>query len=166
MRALFLGLVVLVWPAFAGRQPDLPAEIRQALDRHYPGWQFAELDSFNSQRLRPGERPDWVSGNLDGRGKPDYVVQIVSPARPENWQQLVLGFIDEGKGFTTFAIDSAWKSQETYLRVNRRGTRGFDIETRRWFTYERDVLSILYNQTAGMDCPYVDGRFSCRISGD
>jgi hypothetical protein len=166
VRGFLLAIAVLSLPAFAGGQSALPAEIRRTLDQHFSGWQFAQLDSFNSQRLKPGERPDWVSGDLDGRGKQDYVVQIVSPARPENWQQLVLAFIAEGQGFTRFAIDSAGKFHETYLRVNRRGTRGFDIETHGWFTYERDVLSILYNQTAGMDCPYVDGGFSCRISGD
>lgn len=166
MRIFVLILPLLVWPAFPTSPPDLPTEIRHRLDRLYPGWQFAQLDSFNNQHLQPGERPDWVTGDLDGRGKPDYVVQIVSRLRPEESQQLVLGFIDQGQGFTTFPIDSAPESQHTYLRVNRRGARGFDIEVKRWFTYQRDVLSILYNQTAGMDCPYFDSRFSCRISGD
>jgi hypothetical protein len=163
---LRVALVFLSWLAAAWSQQELPKEIRQALDSLHAGWRFAQLDTFNTQQLKPDERPDWVTGDLDARGKPDYVVQIVDPGRTPDSRQLVLGFINSARGFTRLPIDSTSESQQTYLRVNRRGTRGFNIETHRWFSYQRDVLSILYDQTAGMDCPYTNGRFSCIVSGD
>jgi hypothetical protein len=159
-------LALLAWLAAAKSPQELPKEIRQALDSLHTGWRFAQLDTFNTQQLGPDDRPDWVTGDLDARGKPDYVVQIVDRRRPENSRQLVLGFINAGGHFTRLSIDSTPQSDETYLRVNRRGARGFDIEKHRWFTYQRDVLTILYNQTAGMDCPFANGHFSCTVSGD
>jgi hypothetical protein len=111
----------------------------------------------------PPELPKEIRRTLDSLHP---VVQIVHPVRPEDSRQLVLGFINRGPGFTRFSIDSTPESKQIYLRVNRRGTRGFDIETHHWFTYKLDVLSILYDQTAGMDCPYAKGRFSCTVSGD
>jgi hypothetical protein len=166
VKTLMLSLSVLVLLQIPQGSQELPHRIRRELDSLYAGWHFAQLDSFNTQRLNPGERPDWVTGDLDANGRADYVVQILSPKRPEDSQQLVVGFIDTGQGFTSFPIDSGRKSHDTYLRINRRGTRGFDLESQHWFTYKRDVLSILYNQTAGMDCPFEAGRFSCKISGD
>lgn len=161
-----VGLGLLSWPDPPKSPPELPKEIRRTLDSLHPGWHFAQLDTFNTQQLKADERPDWVTGDLDARGRPDYVVQIVDSGRPNDSQQLVLGFINRGPAFTTFSIDSTPESKQIYLRVNRRGTRGFDIETHHWFTYKLDVLSILYDQTAGMDCPYTKGRFSCTVSGD
>jgi hypothetical protein len=163
---LVIALGFLSWSHSPKSPQELPKPIRRTLDSLHPGWHFAQLDTFNSQQLKADERPDWVTGDLDGRGRPDYVAQVVDPGRPADSQQLVLGFINGGSGFTKFSIDSTPESKQTYLRVNRRGTRGFDIETHHWFTYQRDVLSILYDQTAGMDCPYAKGRFSCTVSGD
>jgi hypothetical protein len=161
-----IGLWFLGWPDPPQSPPEPPKEIRRTLDSLHPGWHFAQLDTFNTQQLKADERPDWVTGDLDAQGRPDYVVQIVDPRRPEDSQQLVLGFIHRGSGFIMFSIDSTPESKQIYLRVNRRGTRGFDIETHRWFIYQLDVLSILYDQTAGVDCPYAKGRFSCTVSGD
>jgi hypothetical protein len=166
MRRTGIVLALLACLGAAESPQELPKEIRQALDSLHTGWRFAQLDTFNTRQLKPDERPDWVTGDLDARGKPDYVVQIVDPRRPQDSRQLVLGFINSARGFTRLPIDSTPQSQQAYLRVNRRGTRGFDIETHQWFTYQRDVLSILYAQTAGVDCPYADGRFSCTVSGD
>jgi hypothetical protein len=166
MQRIGIVLAFVAWLGAAESPQELPKEIRHALDSLHTGWRFAQLDTFNTQQLKPDERPDWVSGDLDARGKPDYVVQIVDPRRPQDSRQLVLGFINLARGFTRVAIDSTPQSHQTYLRVNRRGTRGFDIETHHEFTYQRDVLSILYDQTAGMDCPYANGRFSCTVSGD
>ena len=166
MQRIGIVLTFVAWLGAAESPQELPKEIRQALDSLHTGWRFAQLDTFNTQQLKPDERPDWVTGDLDARGKPDYVVQIVDPGRPQDSRQLVLGFINSARGFSRLSIDSTPQSLQTYLRVNRRGTRGFNIETHRWFTHQRVVLSILYGQTAGMDCPYASGRFSCTVSGD
>jgi len=161
-----LASVLVSLCALRPNPPALPTQIRTILDSEHPHWRFATVDTGEQRNLRPGERPDWVSGDLDADGKADYVVQIIDTGRTPNFRQLVLGFLRRDTGYLNVPIDSGPPSQDTYLRVNVRGSRGFDIETHEWFAYPTDVLSILDDQTAGKDCPYRSGRFECFISGD
>jgi hypothetical protein len=146
--------------------PELPTAIRHILATQHPGWTFAQLDSFNTAGLHPGDRADWVSGDFDADGRLDYAVQVVDTRLQVDSQQVVIGFLARAGSFEPYPIQSGYRTNQDYLRVNATGANGFDIESRSAFRYDRDTLSILLDQTAAFDCPFINGRFRCRVSGD
>ncbi len=75
-----VGVLILTGALGApGPRPPLPAAVREVITTHCAGWQFAPVDSARVRGWRPGDRPDWVSGDFDGDGRRDYAVQIMCP---------------------------------------------------------------------------------------
>jgi hypothetical protein len=171
VAALLFG-AVLVWlqaqPGEGAQSSSrgLPAQIRADLNKLYPGWRFAEIGAA----LRPlprGRAVDWVSGDFNGDGRPDYAVQIVRPGREVN-SQTVVAFLGRGRGYERLVVLAFLRNHETYLGRVRRGERRPDLETDpsggSRFVLRTDAIDVIYGGQASHTCVYEGGKFRCIIT--
>jgi hypothetical protein len=95
----------------------LPAPIRTALDRRYPGWRLYDLDVAN-----PGERrycpknaaqASVVHADFDSDGQTDYAVLI-----DQNHTAIILAFLARGGTYAPFTIEGVADA----LGITPRGT--------------------------------------------
>ncbi len=164
--------VALVWLQIVpgeGAEPrhgGLPAAIRADLNKAYPGWRFAEVSAAMRPRGR-GQAADWVSGDFNGDGHPDYAVQIVRPGREVN-SQMVLAFLAGGRGFTRLVVLAFLRNHETYLGRARRGERRTNLEVDpgggNRFVLNLDAIDVIYAGEAAHTCFYQGGQFRCVIT--
>jgi hypothetical protein len=145
---------------------DPPRAVRAQLDRVYPGWRFADVDSSLARLFRTGERPGWVDGDFDGDGHQDYAVQIVRAAAPPDSAQLLLAFLHRPDGYSPVTVKVGGVHHGIYLGVARRGDHGYDLIGDTTFVYRSDAIEVFYGQEARETCLYREGGFTCLTTGD
>jgi len=168
-------MVVLVSASATTAQPAaVPSALARALDAAYPGWRLARTTGF------PNER-QWLRGDFDGDGRPEYAVQIVRGAQDrrvsDERRQVVLVAWRRGNRSEVFDFTIVREepvSELTYLALARRGERVPDLDAdengTRTYRLARDGIHILYGEVAGTTCQLMPNasprRFQCRTSGD
>lgn len=166
VSAMIAGMATVAAAASAPGSTSLPAEVRAALDRQYPGWRFAAQSAVP---LKRGHSAEWVSGDFDGDGRLDYAVQIVRPA-PADTAQLVLAFLRRADGYELHELLGYPRNEHSYLARARRGERRLDLDQdpngKKRFVLRTDGVDVLYAEQAGHTCLFADGRFRCVLTGD
>lgn len=144
---------------------NLPQEIKTFLDLRYPGWQWGRVskeveDYFHAQRLP--FRPNLITGDFDGNGRPDYAVKIIAGG---SWQFIV--FLEHEGHFQGRVLASgSGPGLDVYLTLYRKGDRGYDFERNKRFTFARDAAEVNYFGKAAVAYVYEQGKFKEIYSAD
>lgn len=150
------------------RTPQPPKEIRVILEAKYPGWKFARVSAHACQAYpfyRFNIFPDFLWGDFDGDGRPDYALQIEHP-RPSGSERVVLAFLQRRAGFRAYVLETGAPSPDAYLWPHRRGEKDFDFSRNREFTYSNDAVGVVYGEVAGVSYVFEHGSFRKIVSSD
>jgi hypothetical protein len=154
-----LGGFFLAPPLYGQLTPaQLPQGIRQMLDSQYPGWQVAEL-SANWRKLAEERKStvyQLVAGDLDGNGQKDYAVHITCQGRG-----YVIAFLQGEEGYKAQVLRDYQRGAHDsfYLFLYRKGERGFNYATGKYFPYPRDTLELGSFKEATIFYSYEGGKF-------
>jgi len=148
---------------------SLPKEMSAALDRRFPGWDYApvedEIRSFLKEEISSFARPDLVCGDFDGEGTPDYAVLISQRQNhPDGGAEstYLVVFLQQGSHFTMHIIDP----DGAYLCVMPRGEWDYDFEMQAFFTYANDAILAGIFEKGGTSYVYEKGKFRAITTGD
>lgn len=150
---------------------QLPKSIRQQLNRKYYAWKLPlieqEIHQFLKQRRA---RPEFISGDFDGDGLKDYAVFIVY-GQPEARKTRVIAFMRREAGWKTHRLETNLADDESlpsikFLALAKKGTRDYDYQRDRKFTYRHDAIFSGYFAKAGVSYVYRKGRFRQIVTSD
>ncbi len=165
-----ITLTLLLLPATA-QATRLPKSIRQHLNRKYYAWKFPlieqEIHQFLKQRRA---HPEFISGDFDGDGLTDYAVFIVY-GKPDARKTSVMAFLRRPTGWKTHRLESNLAGDESlpsdgYLVLAKKGTRDYDYQRDRKFTYRHDAIFVGIFGKAGVSYVYRKGRFWQIVTSD
>ena len=145
--------------------PSLPKDGRATLDKECPGWRFAALAAEFRGLLGPGDSPEWIQGDYDGDGKPDYAAQIICPASPSPAQKTV-ALLRRAGGFERHTLESFGVGDYTFLHPIRKGEELYDFEQDRTMPSPRDAIMIVYEEKASVTHLFEKGAFHRMITAD
>lgn len=162
----FLLLALAALCIHAQTPADVPAPLRSALDRGYPGWSFGRVDADITARLREQRLfPNLVFGDFNGDGRRDAAVKIGQDADGGR-KQTVLVFLNQGNGFTAHVVDTGPETSITYLTVQPKGTEDYDFSAEKTFTYAHDTVMLVFDGKGSVSYLFENGKFRKVISGD
>ncbi len=141
----------------------LPPGVTSELDSRYPGWQMAPVAPqitawFREYRFQFA--PNLVTGDFDGDGKTDYVLQIQTKER----QQILIAFLDRGRKFETHILASDPPDPFSYLLRMDKGSKDFDFTTLRPFRHPVDAVDLMYFERTPLTFMYRKGVFRKMLS--
>jgi hypothetical protein len=159
--ALLLALAyVFAIPAAHAEEPlELPADVRETLDKEYPGWVFAsatpEVLQFFMKHKSPF-KPHFVWGDFDSDNQQDYAVQIAL-TQPDSEEQIVTVFLRRPESYEETILESRglnprvhlWKRQLPSQRAAPEGGKA----------PMRDVLVVRGGEIGESVYAYDNGKF-------
>ena len=150
--------------AFEAQPAQLPKSIRQHLNRKYHAWKFPLIEQEIHQWMKQRRaRPEFTSGDFDGDGLRDYAVFIVY-GKPEARKTSVIAFLRRETGWKTHRLETRLAGDESlpticFLGLAKKGTRDYDYQRDRKFTYRHDAIFSGIFEKAGVSYVYWKGRF-------
>jgi hypothetical protein len=151
---------------------ELPSEARDMLYVKFPDWKYAEVSDEARQFLKqeyPSARPDLISGDFDGDGRPDYAAMIVHGVTRVEGDQVIgpdpaiVVFLAQEHGFQLHLIDEPGGE---YLTLIHKGDKAFDHELQKEFTFEHDAIDAIILEKGATSYVYEQGHFRAIITGD
>src|SRR4051812_8952607 len=135
MRA-FLLLMLLAFPA-AAVIPELPAAVKDELNRLYPGWTPVRIAPqvaawFTDYKLPYA--PDRITADFDGDGNVDYAVRIAAAGKT-----VTLALLARGGTFQPHVLSTDAPDPFTYLLLYRKGEKDFDFTKLKPFRHAHDA---------------------------
>jgi hypothetical protein len=146
-------------------QRGLPRSIQAQIDVEYPGWRVSSVEPTVAASLRLANASDEVNvirGDFDGNGRPDYAVLIEYPLsdRQAISGVQVLALFAEHTGYKLLALERPHAHfPNQYVRLIRRGSRGYDLARNMEFRYERDAIGVEFEGEGGHAWVYRLGKF-------
>ena len=175
MRGVFLVFCLLLPPlrlSIEAKPVRLPASCRRLLHKRFPGWEYAkaakEVDEYLRERVSPDARSEIIGGDWDGDGRPDYAVLIrhteIFKARGEaiGSNLHLIAFLNREGGYRYHVLEAVGE----YLDLIKKGERGFDFETQRYFRYRNDAIFAGIFEKAGTSFVYERKRFRQVLTSD
>lgn len=177
-RAWLLPLCLLLTPcqhlARERTTLEVPAAVRADLDERFPGWQFPEvrdeIRKFLKERVSPDARAEFVAGDFDGNGEPDYAALVEhgtvynGEGAPVGHNLYLVAYLKSGDGFKFHMVDPEGGGE--YLVLMKKGEKDYDYETDRNFTYEHDAIFAGIFEKAGTSYVYEGGKFRAIVTSD
>ena len=172
---LLLGLLLMPCQLIGQEttKPELPAAIKSALDRKFPGWKFApvsdEIRRFLRENVSTDTRPEMISGDFDGNGRLDYAVLIEhgnifnEKRQPIGKNIYVVAFLRKGAGFKLYVLE---KGNNEYLALSKKGEKDYSYQTDQNFVYAHDAVFAGIFDKGGSSFIYRNGRFHSVITSD
>jgi hypothetical protein len=154
--------IVLGMTSAVGQPRELSARVRATITAKYPDWRISRLDPAVTQLVRTGqpEGPlNVVYGDFDGNGTGDIAVLIEYTEPSGTRQAQVLALLNDGTRHSMFPLGADRHSSDQYLRLIRRGSRGYDLNTITDFVYERDAIGVEFEGKGGHAWLYRNGQF-------
>ena len=162
---LFVPTALLATALAAAQQLDIPRPVSSMLRAKYPGWQLSPLypDVVEAVRAQQRRGPlNLIRGDFDGNGEIDLamlieygrkrqtetgVVEVVVVLRKNSRHEMsVLEGPDAHIG-------------KKYIRLIRRGSPGYDLDTNTNFVYKQDSIGVEFAGTGGHAWVYRNGKF-------
>ena len=151
----------------------LPNEIKESLNRQYPGWTFVDnyyIFNFENKMLEKKQYPfdpNFIIGDFDANNHQDYSIQIVVPRLPDSIEYF-LAFLWNSEGYKQHILDSTehFYEPDMYLWLIRKGTKGYDFDMDSTFMFPKDAISIKYWERASVSYLYSQGAFNKINTGD
>lgn len=186
MKKLLIGSLILlclsgiVLAQKAGKKPtpkpiaqkpailDLPEGCKFLLDRNLPGWRLVaispEIKNFHQKNKYPFE-PNLIRGDWNGDGKLDYAALIGPRLKTDG------GGGDPSSHLTIFVqTDAGWKYFEfeggDALVVAKKGSKGFDHDTKQAFTYQTDAVTDMIWEKSATTYLWKDNKFIQIVTSD
>lgn len=136
----------------------LPSSVISELDSRYPGWQLAPVAPqiaswFKEYRFKFA--PNLVTGDFDGDGKTDYVLQI----RTKEGNQVMAAFMDRGRKFETHILATDPPDPFSYLLRMEKGSKDFDFTKLKPFRHPLDAVDLMYFEKTPLTFMYRNGVF-------
>ena len=151
---------------------SLPASMKSALDRRFPGWSYLpveeEVRTFLKEYVSEYARPDIIKGDFDGNGLLDYAVLIEErttlpkKANVEMPTARLVVFLTKAAGFQIKVLDP----EGSYLGLMRRGDWDYSYDTSEYFSYQNDAIFAGIFEKGGTSYVYEKGRFKSIITSD
>lgn len=143
----------------------LPAAVKSALDRRFPGWRLVDgskdVRRFLKERVSADARPDLIRGDFDGNGQPDYALLLSHGGEFNNRGETVgpkvrlVVFLRKGGKYKFYELSDPGE----YLTLGRKGEDGFDFHAGRKIKYRNDAIEVWIFEKAGWAYIYNNGRF-------
>ncbi|HSE32404.1 MAG TPA: hypothetical protein VLA93_12610 [Pyrinomonadaceae bacterium] len=173
-RIIALLLCVLFAARSFAHEPhreELPASIRQILNRRFPGWKFVDVSEEVQQFLKQemnGASPVVVKGDFDGNHRIDYAVLI---RHGDLWYQgevigprhLLVVFLRKAAGYKVHVIK---EPDGQYIGLAKKGSHDYNYSAQKEITYVNDSIMTVIPEKAGSSYVYWKGRFYSFVSGD
>lgn len=175
--ALVALLTLILAPSQAQeRSAPLPKDVRRLLDRNFSNWKFVkihpEVEQFVKKQYAGSTRPDLIKGDFDGNGQTDYAVYIVY-GQPRSRKIGVIAFLRKGRRIKFYVLRSdplitedEITPTESYLNVEKKGTRCYNYDTGRFFRFVNDTISFSYFEKGGSSYIYRNGKFRPYVTSD
>jgi hypothetical protein len=172
------AMVVLSPAVDSGQlQPRLPSEVKQLLDRTFPGWQFPmvrrEVRGYLKEDLSNVARSEVITSDFDGDGQIDYAVILdywmaaTSQTPPigsdKSHYFLVVAFLKRN-GYEFLKREVGYEMYQVgiggeYLSLMKKGSRAYDFAQRQYFDYPDNAIFVGYYGKGGTSYVYTDGSF-------
>jgi len=141
----------------------LPQAITVELDSRYSGWKLApvapQIRAWFTEYRFPFD-PNLVTGDFDGDGKTDYVLQIQTAGA----KQVMIAFMDRGVGFETHILATDALDPFRYLLRMDKGSKDFDFTKLKPFRHPVDAVDLMYFDKAPLTFMYRKGVFRKMLS--
>lgn len=168
----FVGVAAGSKASAAESAVRLPDAVKSVLDTRFPGWAFAEVGEdirrFIKERVSADARPDLISGDFDGNGRPDYAL-LLSRGSLFNDRGEAIGprthlvvLLSRGGVYELHDLGEPGE----YLTLGKKGADGFDFHAGRKFKYRNDAVEVWFFEKAGWAYVYDGGKFRPVYSAD
>ena len=171
--ALALPAEEPITPKFhCDQPPELPHSIETLLNQYYPGWRFPDISNEDCQMVKqnggPNAYPEMIQGDFNDDGYRDYSVLIEQDVKA-NDQRVTRALIIPLVAF--FRTRGGYRMQQVTdegggcLQLMPKGTRGYDYDAQREFTYPRDTIFSGFGM-GGTSYLYENRKFRAIITSD
>jgi len=141
----------------------LPTAVTSELDSRYRGWKLSavapQIQAWFAE-YRFSFAPNLVTGDFDGDGRTDYVVQIET----RDGKQVMIGFLDRGARFETHVLATDSLDPFRYLLRMDKGSKDFDFTTLKPFRHPVDAVNLMYFDKTPLTFMYRKGVFRKMLS--
>ncbi|MEO8131017.1 MAG: hypothetical protein ABJF23_00660 [Bryobacteraceae bacterium] len=156
---MFLSVVF----SFLAAAASLPPAVTSELDSRHSGWKLAPAapqiqNWFAEYRFRFA--PNLVTGDFDGDGKTDYVLQI----QTKQGQQVMIAFLDRSGKFETHVLATDTPDPFRFLLRMDKGSKDFDFTTLKPFRHPVDAVDLMYFDKTPLTFLYRKGVFRKMLS--
>lgn len=167
LSGIVYSLMLLAATASA-QPPELPKKVLANLDKTFPGWRLAEVDSSIWKYFQANSMPMFPSviwGDFNGDKKRDYAVQIVYGDSTDR-KRLLVAFLAKAKSYDRVELHKQGDDHRYYLRLYEKGKIYTDSEALRGPQYPNDTIGLMIYERGGITYVYVNGKFQKVISFD
>jgi hypothetical protein len=148
----------------------LPAQVRSALDKRYPGWTFVDNGRILARLPEEivAEYPfnlNCIRGDFNGDEVEDVAVQIAQRDSSDS-THLFIAFVSKGKAYEPYILEANPGYADEYLWLSSKGSEYYDFETDETGVFPNDAVSIVIWEKAATTYSFKDGRFVEIATGD
>lgn len=133
-------------------QKQVPPEVTEILDKHYPGWYFPKgLSAIGQEHYwqeKPTFTPYWIKADFDGNGQQDHALQIRHPAGKEGTRETILILRRQNSGqYQPLVLDQTapahlrtWSGASLWRYPA--GSKMYNFETEKEFLTPQETLAL------------------------
>lgn len=166
MKPILLRLLIVLALAGLGvdspAQAPIPSDIDALLQSRFKSWRPANIPNYivsYFKERRSHEHPNFVRGDWNGDKEGDFAVLLERRSDPNT--RMILVLMRSRTGFGTYFLPG-----DDCLMSLEKGSKDYDFETEKKFTYQNDAIFSYIWERAGSSFVWEKGRFRRILTSD